>query len=152
MKIRPAELSDAPIIAEFNCRLAMESEGRELDPALALKGVGGLLEFPERGVYFVLEREGRVIGQTLITYEWSDWRNGNLWWIQSVYVAEDFRRQGVFRALYQHVKEAAEARSDVCGLRLYVEVENKNARQAYERLGMKRTPYRIYELEFDEKH
>lgn len=149
MKIRPAAPSDAAIIADFNCRLALETEGRQLDPALVAMGVSGLMAFPERGVYYVAEMDGRVIGQTLITYEWSDWRNGNFWWIQSVYVASDFRKQGIFRALYQHVKAAAEARSDVCGLRLYVEAENEHAQQAYERLGMKRTPYRLYELEFD---
>lgn len=148
MKIRPAEPSDAAIIAEFNCCLAQESEGRNLDPAVVMKGVSDLLEFPERGIYYVAEIDRRVIGQTLITYEWSDWRNGNFWWIQSVYVAADFRKQGVFRILYQHVKEAADARSDVCGLRLYVEAKNEHARRAYERLGMKLTPYRLYEMEF----
>lgn len=150
MKIRPAAASDAAIIADFNRRLAQETEGRQLDPAVVMKGVTGLLGFPDRGIYYVAEIDGQVIGQTLITYEWSDWRNGNFWWIQSVYVAADFRKQGIFRALYQHVKTAAEARSDVCGLRLYVEAENEHAQRAYERLGMKRTPYRLYELEFDQ--
>ena len=149
MKIRSAEWLDAEIIARFNCRLASETEGRKLDPDLVLQGVHGMLEFPERGNYFVAELDGNVIGQTLITYEWSDWRNGDFWWIQSVYVAAGFRKKGVFRKLYQHIRDAAEARRDVCGLRLYVEAENENARRAYERLGMKNTPYRLYGLEFN---
>ena len=148
MKIRSAELFDAEIIAGFNCRLAAETEDRKLDPDLVLKGVYGMLEFPERGKYFVAELDGKAIGQTLITYEWSDWRNGNFWWIQSVYVAPDFRKKGVFRELYEHIKVAAETRRDVCGMRLYVEVENEKARNAYERLGMNSTPYRLYEMEF----
>lgn len=150
MTIRPALPSDAAIIADFNCRLALETEGRELDPAVVKNGVLGLLGSPRRGIYFVAEIDGQIIGQILITYEWSDWRNGNFWWIQSVFVAADFRKQGVFRALYQHVKTAAEARPDVCGLRLYVEVENAHAQRAYELLGMKCTPYRLYEVEFDQ--
>jgi len=84
----------------------------------------------------------------LITYEWSDWRNGNFWWIQSVYVAEDFRSGGVFKALFDHVHTLAKARADVCGLRLYVDAHNAKARQAYERLGLKKTDYELFEMDF----
>jgi GNAT superfamily N-acetyltransferase len=89
-----------------------------------------------------------IVGQVLITYEWSDWRNGNFWWIQSVYVAEKFRGQGIFRALFNHVDALAKARTDVCGLRLYVDAHNASARKTYERLGMKRTNYELFETDF----
>jgi GNAT superfamily N-acetyltransferase len=100
------------------------------------------------GTYFVAEHNGAVIGQLLITYEWSDWRNGNFWWIQSVYVAQEFRENGVFRGLFSHVEKLARSRRDVCGLRLYVEKNNRRAHQAYARLGMKHTHYEIYETCF----
>jgi ribosomal protein S18 acetylase RimI-like enzyme len=98
-------------------------------------------------MYYVAEVEGAVAGQTMITYEWSDWRNGNIWWIQSVFVKPECRRAGVFRALYNHLQTLARTRKDVCSLRLYVHAENTRASQSYERLGMTRTHYEIYELD-----
>ena len=148
MKLRKARLADAAVIAAFNCNLARETEKLRLNPAVVGRGVRALLKDAAKGTYFVVEENGAVIGQLLITYEWSDWRNGNFWWIQSVYVAAEFRSRGVFWALFSHVQKRAKARRDVCGLRLYVEKDNRRARQAYERLGMKHTHYEIYETCF----
>jgi GNAT superfamily N-acetyltransferase len=114
--------------------------------------VAALLSDPAKGTYFVAERAAAdtlpVAGQLLITYEWSDWRNGNFWWIQSVYVAEQWRGTGVFRALFEHVHSLAKASKDVCGVRLYMDAHNSAARQTYERLGMKKTNYEIFEIDF----
>jgi ribosomal protein S18 acetylase RimI-like enzyme len=148
LKIREAIPADAAIIAQFNIAMARETENRELDPARIIPGVQGLLAQRSRGVYYVAESQGRVVGQLLITYEWSDWRNGDFWWIQSVYVAADFRGQGVFKSLYRHVEALAKARADVCGLRLYVEAENHGAQQTYRRLGMAKTHYELFEVDF----
>ena len=146
--IRTATPADAAVIADFNIQLARQTEARELDPAQVAAGVGALLSDSAKGTYYVAEHEGRVIGQLLVTLEWSDWRNGWFWWIQSLYVAESLRGCGVFRALFRHLRQRAAERSDICGLRLYVENENHRARSTYERLGMQRTSYHIYEVEW----
>jgi ribosomal protein S18 acetylase RimI-like enzyme len=148
MKIRHAKLSDASMIADYNARMAWETERRRLDLKRVTKGARALIKDKARGFYFVAEMDGKVAGQLLITFEWSDWRNGNFWWIQSVYVAPEFRERGVFRALYAHVHKLAKSRRDVCGLRLYVEHENGRAQKAYARLGMKEAHYRIFETDF----
>jgi ribosomal protein S18 acetylase RimI-like enzyme len=148
LTIRPARPTDAAVIADFNSRLAWETEQRRLASATVRRGVEALLGDPAKGIYFVAEVEGNVVGQLLITYEWSDWRNGNFWWIQSVYVAADFRQGGVFRALFDEVRRQARDRQDVCGLRLYVEHNNGRAQQAYEKLGMGRAHYEIFELDW----
>jgi GNAT superfamily N-acetyltransferase len=111
-------------------------------------GVGTLLRDKRKGTYFIAEYGEEIAGQLLITREWSDWRNGHFWWIQSVYVVEKFRGQGVFRALFKHVRALAKAERDVCGLRLYMEANNAGARQAYERLGLKQTDYQVFEMDF----
>jgi GNAT superfamily N-acetyltransferase len=143
---------DAPVIAEFNLRMAWETEKRRLDGERVNLGVAALLNDPAKGTYFIAEVEASrrevIAGQLLITYEWSDWRNGNFWWIQSVYVVEEFRAIGVFRALFNHVYALAKARTDVSGLRLYVDAHNVKARQAYERLGMNKTEYEFFEVDF----
>ena len=145
--IRLATSADAAIIAEFNQRLAAETEDKTLPAQLIRPGVLALLADAERGRYFVAELEGRVVGQLMITYEWSDWRNGLFWWIQSVYVTPAARRNGVFSALYRHV--AARAReSGACGIRLYVESANSPAQQTYRAMGMNNTTYRVMEEEF----
>src|SRR5947209_5637021 len=105
--------------------LAFETEHRQLDQSRVAAGVLALLSDPAKGIYFVAETGGTFAGQLLITYEWSDWRNGNFWWIQSVYVVKTVRQRGVFRALFEHIHELARARKDVCGLRLYMETDNK---------------------------
>ncbi len=148
MKIRKARLTDAAVIADFNSRLAWETEKLRLKGATVRGGVRALLKDSAKGTYFVVEEQGGVIGQLLITYEWSDWRNGNFWWIQSVYVAAESRSRGVFRALFSHVQKLARSRPAVCGLRLYVEKNNRRAQQAYDQLGMQPTHYAIYETSF----
>ena len=148
MKIRNARLADASVIAAFNRNLAWETEKLRLDSDRVGRGVRALLKDAAKGTYFVVEQDGVIVGQLLITYEWSDWRNGNFWWIQSVYVAAESREAGVFRALFDHVQALAKSRRDVCGLRLYVEKHNRRAHRAYKRLGMKRTHYEIYETSF----
>lgn len=135
------------MIAEFNLRLAEESEQLQLDPETVRAGVVRLLTEPARGVYYLAEQDGQVVGQVMITYEWSDWRNGNLWWLQSVYVRPGCRNRGVFRALFHHLKELAAAQPDVCGLRLYMHHGNQTARRAYERLGMTPTAYEVLNLD-----
>lgn len=149
MNIRKANPADAVVIAEFNASIAEETEHRTLDRKILLRGVRALLKDPKKGVYFVAEMDGNVVGQLMITYEWSDWRNGNFWWIQSVYVRKEFRQQGVFRSLYARVEGLAKKRKDICGLRLYVERENERAQKTYETMGMKRTVYEMYEKEFE---
>jgi GNAT superfamily N-acetyltransferase len=111
-------------------------------------GVTALLGDKSKGSYFIAEIENDIAGQLLITHEWSDWRNGYFWWIQSVYVVEKFRGQGVFRALFKHVRALARRKRDVCGLRLYMEAHNARARRAYERLGIKQTDYQVFEMDF----
>jgi GNAT superfamily N-acetyltransferase len=145
IKIRQAELSDAAVVADFNLRLAAETEDLRLDPECVAAGVTALLQDPAKGLYFVAEVNGAVVGQLMITYEWSDWRNGNIWWLQSVYVKPEFRRTGIFRALFQHLEDLARAREDVSGLRLYMHADNSRARESYERLGMQHTKYEVFE-------
>lgn len=132
--------------------MALETEHRQLDIERVREGVKGLLSDPAKGAYYLAEIEtdgaATIVGQLLITYEWSDWRNGNFWWIQSVYVTEQFRGQGIFRALFNHVDALAKATKDVCGLRLYVDADNASARKTYERLGMKGTNYELFETDF----
>jgi GNAT superfamily N-acetyltransferase len=143
--LRRAVPSDAPVIVDFNRRLALESEGLTLDPAVLTPGVEAGLADPSKASYFVAEDGGTVVGQLMLTFEWSDWRNGWIWWVQSVYVRPEYRRQGVFRALYEHVHQAAVADPDVVGLRLYVEQENHRAQEVYYCLGMERTRYFVLE-------
>jgi len=146
--IRRARLNDARVIAQFNAALALETEHRELDLNRVLRGVRALLRDRAKGIYFVAEINRTLAGQVLITYEWSDWRNGNFWWIQSVYVRPEFRGLGVFKTLFAHIQRLAHTRKDVCGLRLYVERENTNAKRAYKKLGLKKTSYELLETDF----
>jgi GNAT superfamily N-acetyltransferase len=146
--VRPATLVDADTITAFNQAIAEETEGRSLVPAVIARGAARLLAEPARGVYYVAEQGGRVVGQLLITYEFSDWRDGVFWWIQSVYVHPDFRRQGVYRALHEHVSAAARAAGDVCGLRLYVDRRNTRAQAVYRQLGLHPAGYEMYEVDW----
>ncbi len=129
--------------------LALETEDLRLDRACVEAGVLALLADAAKGVYYVAEVNGTLAGQIMITYEWSDWRNGNLWWIQSVYVKHEFRRLGVFRKLFEHVQTLALNTPDVRSLRLYMHSENATARRSYEKLGMKSTHYEVLELELE---
>jgi len=151
ISIRNAAIADAAIIASNNSLMAEETEGRTLHPDTIGPGVAALLADPGKGRYWVAEAAGQIVGQLMVTYEWSDWRNGTLWWIQSVYIAPDFRRQGVFSALYHHVESLAAAEPDVCGLRLYVEDNNHRAQRTYEALGMVKPSYVVMESMFEKQ-
>lgn len=148
VRIRDAVTGDHSVLVDFNCRLARESEGRELDRARVEAGVRSILGDPGRGRYYVAERAGQVVACLLITHEYSDWRHGTFWWIQSVFTTEAARGEGVFKRLHAHVRALAKADPGVCGLRLYVEHENRRARETYERRGMKQTGYLVYEEDF----
>lgn len=143
--IRRAELTDAEAIAAMNARMADETEGLVLDRVVLTRGVRRAIEEPSRALYFLAERQGKIVGQTMVTFEWSDWRDGWYWWLSSVYVMPEARRQGVFRALYDHVVKAAREAGDVIGLRLYFERENTRALDTYLHLGMTATPYNMLE-------
>ena len=142
---RAATLDDCEAIQAFNIAMALETEGKSLCPETISRGVRVLIEDPSKGFYLVAEREGAVVGSLLVTKEWSDWRNGAFWWLQSVYVMPVHRRQGIYRDMYRMVKQMARADGQVCGFRLYVEKENQAAQQTYERLGMQETHYKMYE-------
>jgi ribosomal protein S18 acetylase RimI-like enzyme len=144
--IRRATPADEGVLVAFNTALAWESEEKRLDAALLRAGVRALLADPAKGFYTVAERAGEVVAQTMVTFEWSDWRNGWFWWIQSVYVREDVRHAGIFRSLFQNLKAEAEADPTVIGLRLYVERDNSRAKSTYRALGMCETPYELLEL------
>lgn len=143
--IRNATVDDARALAEFNRRMALETEGLSLLPPVLLSGVKAVFEDPARGFYVVAEAPRGLVAALMITREWSDWRDGEWWWIQSVYVRPSFRRRGVYRSLYRHVTDCAERARNVCGLRLYVERENRVAQRTYAALGMRETRYRVFE-------
>lgn len=168
IRVRSARPADRATIVDFNCRLAEESEGKQLRRADVEAGVSALLGDPRKGRYFIAtvppqdaatesQRSAavqsspaetaneRIVGQLMHTFEWSDWRNGDIWWLQSVYVHPDFRRMGVFRALFDHLRQAAAADPGVVGLRLYVEEQNAQAHATYARLGLKPGGYFVME-------
>jgi GNAT superfamily N-acetyltransferase len=145
LSVRDATRADTPVVVEFNRLLAEESEGKTLDLAILTPGVAAQLADPAKGRYFLAEDSGEVLGQVGLTFEWSDWRNGWMWWIQSVYVRQDARRRGVFRALFEHVRQAALRDGQVVGLRLYVDRDNVGAQRTYERLGMQANGYFVLE-------
>ena len=149
--IRNARVGDLPFIVDFNLRLAEESEGKNLDKAVLSKGVQRALDSPEMCRYFMAEVNGEVAGQTMITFELTDWRDGVLWWLQSVYVRPEFRKSGVFKALFQHIATLAKESKDVRGLRLYVEQGNSRAQRVYEQMGMQPGGYLVYEQDWSLK-
>ncbi len=144
LTVRAARPDDAAVLVDWNAAMALETEGRELDRERLRRGVAGLFEDPRRGRYIVAERGGEVVGSLLVTYEWSDWRDADFFWIQSVYVRADARRSGVYRALHDEVRNLARA-DGACGIRLYVERDNTGAQTVYERVGMRASDYRLYE-------
>ena len=145
-RIRDALPEDREAIARSNEAMALETEHKTLDPRAVRLGVAAVLADPAHGRYFLaVNGAGSVIGQLMITFEWSDWRNGQFWWIQSVYVAPAARGRGVYAALHGHVREAAHAAGDVVGLRLYAERHNLRAQRTYRRLGMVETDYLLFE-------
>jgi ribosomal protein S18 acetylase RimI-like enzyme len=143
--IRLANNQDAPAIAQFNIAMALETEGKRLMPNVIGAGVANLIANPERGFYLVCEGQAGPMASLMITTEWSDWRNGNFWWIQSVYVKPEFRKQGIYRSMYEHLKALSLADGNVCGFRLYVEKDNVTAQKTYRSLGMSETDYLVYE-------
>ena len=148
MNIRRATIADAPVITRFNALMAEETERITLNQERLRSGVESLLKDPSKGIYFLAEIDHAVVGQMMITYEWSDWRNGTFWWIQSVFVEKNARGSGVFRSLFEHVHSLAKAQTDVCGLRLYVEKKNERAKRTYDHHGMKPSHYEMYEMDF----
>jgi GNAT superfamily N-acetyltransferase len=146
--VRAATRGDVEALVACNLGMAQETEGVALDAARLRRGVEAVFEDPARGFYLVAEAGGQVAGALMITYEWSDWRNGVFWWIQSVYVLPAFRRRGVFRAMHEHLVRTARASREVCGIRLYVHRANAAARQTYQALGMIHSHYEMYEIDF----
>lgn len=142
---RRAGRADAPAILEFQIAMARETEDLELDREVCAAGVQAVFDDPARGIYFVGEAAGRVVSSLLITYEWSDWRNGVVWWIQSVYVVPEARGGGVYKGMYRYIQEAANADASVRGIRLYVDRRNARAQQVYSRLGMNGEHYQVFE-------
>jgi GNAT superfamily N-acetyltransferase len=157
LRIRDAHADDRALLAQWASAMAWETEHKRLDPATVAAGIAAGIDDPARARYFIAMSEvalaGRetiaeAVGTLMLTREWSDWRNGDWWWIQSVYVPETHRRQGVFAALYRHVEALARDTPGVVGLRLYVERENETAHRTYAALGMVDAGYRIFEAEF----
>jgi ribosomal protein S18 acetylase RimI-like enzyme len=148
INVRRATTADVDTIAAFNQAMAQETERKTLDAATATEGVRRGLADPGRSLYFIAEVGGVAAGQTMVTTEWSDWRNGFFWWIQSVYVDPSFRRRGVFRALHAHIRNLARGQEEVCGLRLYVHHTNQRALATYRTLGMNPTDYVLCEEEW----
>jgi ribosomal protein S18 acetylase RimI-like enzyme len=147
-RIRRASAHDIDVLVEFNIAMARETEDKTLDDETLRAGVAAVLAQPARGFYLVAADAEKVIGCLMITYEWSDWRNGDWWWLQSVYVAQAQRRRGVFRALHAAVEQHARATAGVAGLRLYVERDNARAQATYASLGMHAAHYSMWEREF----
>ncbi|WP_299796140.1 GNAT family N-acetyltransferase [uncultured Shewanella sp.] len=145
MKIRKGQLSDLTPLIEFNQAMAQETEALALDGDLLKKGVSTLLNQPEKGFYLVAEIAGEIVGSLMVTFEWSDWRAKDYYWIQSVYIRPENRRQGIYGKLYQAVKDIAGENGGAASFRLYVEQENSKAQQTYQALGMEKSYYQMYE-------
>ena len=145
IQIRKGEVSDRDAIARFQIAMAWETESYKLDPETVLKGVGAVLNNEKLGAYYVATVESQVVGSLLTTYEWSDWRNGTVLWIQSVYVDSPFRKRGVYAALYSYIKVLVADDELLKGIRLYVDESNKKAMEIYSRLGMDGEHYRVFE-------
>ncbi|MBT3620090.1 MAG: GNAT family N-acetyltransferase [Porticoccaceae bacterium] len=137
---------DATMLTHHNCAMALETENKVLDPKVAQLGVYGLFDRPQFGFYLVAEVDGEPAASLMVTYEWSDWRNGLFWWIESVYVKKDYRRQGLYRAMYAELKRmSAEQPTPVCGFRLYAETDNTDAHTTYRECGMHVCEYLMFE-------
>jgi len=145
VRYREGVPSDANDIIDFQVAMARETEDFDLDRSITTEGVHAVFADPSHGRYFVAESGGRAVASLMITYEWSDWRNGMVWWIQSVYVVPEFRQRGVYAGLYAHVKAMVEAEPSIRGIRLYVDNRNRRAQEVYARLGMEGEHYRVFE-------
>ncbi|MQF82568.1 GNAT family N-acetyltransferase [SAR202 cluster bacterium AD-802-E10_MRT_200m] len=146
--VREGVRQDTDEIVKFQQGMALETEGKVLDETVLKKGITAIFNSSDKGFYVVAEIDSHVVGSLLITYEWSDWRNATYWWIQSVFVDQNWRRKGVYRSLHNYVLRAADSRKDICGIRLYVERTNAIAQQTYKKLGMVHSHYDLYETEF----
>jgi ribosomal protein S18 acetylase RimI-like enzyme len=144
IRVRAGSVADAAVVAEFNRRLALETENLTLDNHILARGVEAVLGDPSRGLYFVAEIQDQVVGQLMVTFEWSDWRNGWIWWLQSVYVHAEHRRRGVFRTLWQAALAEGRSRGVVL-FRLYVERANDKAQAVYQCLGFTEMHFRLYQ-------
>ena len=145
IRYRDATRTDAAAIVAFQCAMARETEEMELDAAVCGRGVAAVFDDSSRGRYFVAESGGQIVASLLVTFEWSDWRDGAVWWIQSVFVRPDMRKQGIYAALYEHVRRLAAADESVKGIRLYVDRRNTAAQEVYRRLGMNGEHYQVFE-------
>lgn len=148
IKIRFGRLEDLDQIVSFQEQMALETEGKKLDPKVVYEGVKAVLKDNEKGFYLIATIKEKVAGSLMVTKEWSDWRCGFFWWIQSVYIIPQFRRKRIFSHLYAFVKKRAEKDKNICGLRLYVENNNQKAKKTYQSLGMIKTNYNLYEFDF----
>ena len=145
VNIRIASLKDTSAIADFNRAMALETENKILDIEVLFQGVASVFKKPELGFYIVAELNNKVVGCLMITTEWSDWRNGVFWWIQSVYIHPEHRRCGIYSKMYEYIKIMASENSQICGFRLYVDQKNEIAQKGYVSLGMKKTKYLLFE-------
>jgi len=145
--VRKATVEDAEFLVRGNAQMALETENLSLEIDRLRSGVHAVFDDPRRGFYLIAEASGTRVGQMMITYEWSDWRNSVFWWIQSVYTTPECRRRGVFRALYAQAAALAQMEGTVCGLRLYVDGHNGEAQATYRRCGMHETAYRMFEID-----
>lgn len=140
-----AERNDARTLVDFQIRMAKETENLDLDLPTVTAGVLAVFNNPQLGQYWIAKRNSDVVGCTMITFEWSDWRNGMVWWIQSVYVRPEHRKSGVFRAIYTHLRELVASDPRIRGLRLYVDKTNRSAAKTYKALGMNGDHYATFE-------
>lgn len=145
VEVREGRLNDWERIVEFEVRMAEETEGLELDKDVVTKGVQGVFEKPARGTYWVAEEDGEIVGVCLAIPEWSDWRNGTVLWIHSLYVVPEARERGIFKKLYENLKKQVEQSEGLMGLRLYVDKKNRRAQKVYKKLGMSKDHYELYE-------
>jgi GNAT superfamily N-acetyltransferase len=145
MKVRKATSTDKLSIVDFQLKMAAETEGIKLDEPTVFKGVSAVLEDTGKGQYYVTEIEGKVVASLLTTYEWSDWRNGTILWIQSVYVLKNHRRKGIYRNMYTHLKQLVQQDNNLNGIRLYADKSNLPAHKTYQQLGMSPDHYITFE-------
>ncbi|HEY0652389.1 MAG TPA: GNAT family N-acetyltransferase [Chryseosolibacter sp.] len=146
ISIRPSRLEEVSVLVNFQQRLALETENVQLDFATVEQGIRAMFADPTKGMYFIAEVDGEVAGCHSITYEWSDWRNGMVWWLQSVYISEKFRKHGVFKAMFENLKRLIGNDPKLAGLRLYVDKSNLRAQHVYQAMGMNGEHYRVFEL------
>jgi GNAT superfamily N-acetyltransferase len=145
ISIRKAVAQDMPLLADFQLSLAQETENVQLDKAIVMKGLKALFDDPSRGQYYVAEYNQQAVGCHLITFEWSEWRNGMVWWLQSVYVSAEYRKHKIFSAMYNNLIRTIQDNPSVIGLRLYVDKSNEQAQQVYKAMGMNGEHYTVFE-------